>query len=99
QTAKRPNVYTIAANVRFGPEAEAKLPSPEPIQIVVLADDQTFAGPGAKHREHRRNLRHLLVIALQIENDADRRRVPHQRAVTLIGLHDEKVGAAGESVA
>ena len=89
----------FAANIGDRAEAEAQSASGERIEIFVLADHQRFAGAGAQHPEHGLDLAHLAMVAMEIEDDADRRRVADQRAVALIGLDDEEVGGAGESVA
>ena len=47
----------------------------------------------------RGDLGRLLVVALQIEDHAHRRRIAHERAVALVGLDDEQVRASGPGIA
>ena len=89
----------LAANIGAGAEAEAQRAAGKRIEILGLAHHQAFARAGAQRGEHRRDLGHLLVVALEVEDHADGRRVTHQRAVALVGLDHQQVRAPGERVA
>ena len=83
----------FAAHICARAQAEAQAPAGERIEILVVAHDQRLARAGPQGGEHRRHLVHLLVVALEVEDHADRRRIAHQRAVALVRLDHEKIGA------
>ena len=89
--SRGPELDGVPANIGARPEAEAERAAGKRIEILVLADHEGLARARAQHGEHLRHLRHLLVVALEIEDDADGGRVAHERAVALIGLDDEEV--------
>ena len=92
-------LHILAANIGAGGEAEAERAAGKRVEIFGIAHHERLAGAGAQGGEHRGDLGHLLVVALQIEDHAHRRRIAHERAVALIGLDDEEVGASGPGIA
>jgi hypothetical protein len=86
-SSKAPHIGALA-------EAEPERASGKRVEILCISNDQRLADAGAQGREHSGDLGHLLVVALQVEDHAYGRRVAHERAVALVGLDHEKVGAA-----
>ena len=81
----------VSANVGAWTEAEAKRAAGERIEILVLAHHQGFARARTQHGKHFSHLRHLLVVALEVEDDADSRRIANERAVALVRLDNEEI--------
>ncbi len=59
-------------------KAEAQRPSGERVERFIVTHDEHLARAGAQRGEHRRNVVHLLVIALQVKDHANGWRVAHQ---------------------
>src|SRR5262249_46340360 len=97
--ARRRQRYVSGAHggARTGPENDR--PGGEGLEVRVLADHQALAGARTEGREHRRDLVHFLVVALQVEDHADRGLITHQRAVTLVRLDYQQVGPSRPRVA
>ena len=87
----RPEHDVLAAYIGVRGEAEAPRATGEAIEVWIVANDERLARPRAQRGEHGRNLVRLLVVALKVEDHAHGRRVAHQRAVALVGLHDEQI--------
>ena len=89
----------FAAHIGPRARAEPQRAAGELIEIVGIAHDQRLASARAQGGEHRGDLGHLLVVALQVEDHADGGGVAHQAAVALVGLDHQQVGCAGEGIA
>ncbi len=86
-----PKFDVLAANIGAWAEAETQRATRELIEVLGIAQRQRLTRAGSQRGEHRRDLCHLLVVALKIEDHADGGRVTHQRAVALVRLDHEQI--------